>query len=315
MLYPISRFRENSDEFAVGFIDANGTVIITPRFAGAGYYCEGKASVIGLDERSGFLNLRGELVLPMLFQGVSYFHEGVCSTSGGYIDHAGRWLIEPRFLIAMEFSEGRTFVSDDGETFYMIDLKGKRIGRDWFERARPPRAGLAPVAKDGCWGFIDRRGAIAIPFSFQDTRAQHFESGLASVKSGGRWGFVDRDGDFIIKPYFEEVRPFAEGLASVKLDGKWGMVDAGGQVRLRPEWDGLGQLVNGLASAEVNGKIGYIDASGSWAIEPVYDRAMPFYGDLALVHSGDTPAYLRADGKLVWQFEPYTIVPRPPIPL
>jgi hypothetical protein len=306
---------ENSADLVVGFIDANGTVRIPPQFKGAGYFCEGKASVVGADGCSGFLNVRGELAIPMLFQGVSHFHDGVCSINGGYIDHAGRWLIEPRFLIAMEFAEGRTFVSDDGESFYMINSNGTRIGKDRFERARPPRSGLAPVMKDGCWGFIDGRGAIGIPLIFQDTKAEHFKSGLAGVKISGRWGFIDYLGDFVIKPYFEEVCPFAEGLASVRLDGKWGMVDLGGQVRVPPKWDGLGQLVNGLASAQVDGKIGFIDASGSWVIQPVYDKAKPFFGDLALVHSSDTPVYIRADGQLVWKFEPHAIVPRPPMPV
>lgn len=186
MLYPISRVVESSTDLVVGFIDANGTVRIPPQSKGAGYFCEGKASVVGADGRSGFLNVRGELAIPMLFHGVSHFHEGVCSINGGYIDHAGRWLIEPRFLIAMEFAEGRSFVSDDGETFCMINASGTRIGKDRFERARPPRSELAPVMKNGCWGFIDGRGAIGIPLTFQDTRAKHFKCGLAGVKSAGR---------------------------------------------------------------------------------------------------------------------------------
>lgn len=186
---------------------------------------EGKASVVGDHGRSGFLDLSGNLAIPMLFRGVSHFRDGVCSIGTehrvGYIDHSGKWLIEPTFLIAMEFSEGRAFVSDDGETFHLIDTKGRSLGNDHFERARPFRAGLAPVMKDRLWGFIDEQGRTAIPFMFEDTRAQHFKSGSAAVKVGGRWGFVDRSGSFSIKPYFEEVQPFAEGLASVKLGGKW----------------------------------------------------------------------------------------------
>jgi len=111
------------------------------------------------------------------------------------------------------------------------------------------------------------------------------------------------------------VCPFSEGLAPVKLDGKWGMVDIGGEIRLVPKWDELGQLVNGLATARLHGKSGYIDPTGGWAIDPVYDKAQPFFGELALVYVGDAPAYVRTDGQLVRQFEPYAIVPRPPIPL
>jgi hypothetical protein len=315
VLYPICRFVENSADSIAGFIDANGTVRIAPQFAGVGHFCEGKASVVGPDGRSGFLNIRGEVAIPMHFQGISHFHEGVCSLGGGYIDHAGRWVIQPRFLIAMAFSEERTFVSDDGETFYMIDLKGNRIGRDRFERARPPNAGLAPVMKDGYWGFIDGRGDHVIPLTFQDTKASHFKSGLAAVKIAGRWGFIDRFGDFVIKPYFEEVCPFAEGLASVRLNSKWGMIDLGGTVRVQPQWDDLGQLVNGLARAQLDGKVGFVDASGSWAIKPVYDKAKPFWGELAVVQVTHTPAYIRADGQIVWEFQPHAIVPRSPIPL
>jgi hypothetical protein len=254
----------------------------------------------------------------MLFRGVSHFCDGVCSIGAehgvGYIDHSGKWLIEPSFLIAMEFSEGRAFVSDDGETFRIIDMKGRTRGRDYFERARPFRAGLAPVMKDGLWGFVDAQGTTVIPFVFEDTRAQHFKTGLAAVKVERRWGFIDRSGSFSINPYFEEVWPFAEGLASVKIDGRWGMVDLGGDVRLSPQWDELGQLVNGLANAQLDGKSGYVDATGDWVIAPVYDKAKPFFGDLALVYVGNAPAYVRVDRQLVWQFEPHAIVPRAPIP-
>lgn len=92
------------------------------------------------------------------------------------------------------------------------------------------------------------------------------------------------------------------------------MVDLGGEVRLSPRWDELGQLVHGLANARLDGKCGYVNATGDWVIAPVYDKAKPFFGDLASVQVGNAPAYLRVDGRLVWQFEPHAIVPRPPIP-
>ncbi len=319
MLYPISQFVRDSTDLVVGYVDANGTVKVEPRFAGGDHFCEGKASVVHVDGRSGFLNLTGVLAIPTMFRGLSEFHDGVCAIGAdrgvGYIDHSGKWLIPPRFLIAMPFSEGRAFVSDDGETFRMIDAKGTSLSSDCFERARAFRAGLAPVMKNGCWGFVDSHGSTAIPFAFDDALAQHFKFGLAAVKVAGRWGFIDRMGSFAIKPYFEEVRPFAEGFAPVKFNGKWGMLALGGGVRLNPKWDELGQLVNGLAAARINGKFGYIDPVGDWAIDPVYDKAKSFFGELALVHMGNAPAYVRCDGQVIWQFEPHAIVRRPPIPL
>lgn len=319
MLYPISKFVRDSVDLIVGYIDASGAVKVEPRFVCGGHFCEGKAFVVDHSRKSGLLDLNGKLAVPPSFRGVSEFHEGVCTIGAdagvGYIDHSGKWIIPPRFLIAMPFSEGRAFVSDDGETFRMIDTKGSSIGRDSFELARVLRAGLAPAMKNGRWGFIDGQGNTAIPFDFDDTQAQHFKSGLAAVKVAGNWGFIDRSGSFAIKPYFEDVRPFAEGLAPVKLNGKWGMIDLGGGVRLSPKWDELGQLVNGLAVAGLNGKFGYIDPVGQWAIDPVYGQAKSFFGELALVQVENVPAYIRFDGQLIWEFEPQAIIPRPPIPL
>lgn len=36
-------------------------------------------------------------------------------------------MIEPRFLVASEFSEGLAFASTDGENFGFIDLTGKFV--------------------------------------------------------------------------------------------------------------------------------------------------------------------------------------------
>lgn len=319
MLYPISRFRGESPEQSVGFIDAGGVVRIEPRFASAGYFCEGKASVLEDGGLFGFINCRGQIEIAPTFRGITHFNEGVCMVGTeraiGYIDHCGRWLIEPRFLIGMAFSEGRTFVSNDGESFHLIDMSGSTVNGQLYERARVSHAGLAPVMKDGLWGFVDRSGCVVTPFVFEDALAQHFLCGLAAVKVRGKWGFIDRLGDFVVKPYFDQVLPFSEGLAPVKLGEKWGVIDLAGRVRLQPTWNVLGQFVGGLASATLAGKTGYINPTGSWAIEPIFDIARAFCGDLAVVKIGAAPAYIRADGTVVWEFEPHAIVPRPPVPI
>jgi hypothetical protein len=263
-------------------------------------------------------NILGDVQIPLRFHGISHFKDGICrvgsETRVGYIDHSGQWVIEPRFLIGMDFSEGRTFISDDGETFRLIDMSGAAIGREVYDRARVLHSGLAPVMKDRLWGFVDKNGRITIPFTFEDALAQHFLCGLAAVKIGGKWGFIDRIGDFVIKPYFEQVLPFSEGLAPVKLDAKWGVIDLAGGVRLQPTWDMLGQFVGGLAAARRGGLAGFIKPDGHWAIDPIFDAAKAFYGDLAIVRVGDAPAYVRVDGTIVWKFEPHVIVPRPPAP-
>jgi hypothetical protein len=43
---------------------------------------------------------------------------------GGYLDHLGRWLIPPMFLIASFFLEGRAVASTDGENFGVYRFHG-----------------------------------------------------------------------------------------------------------------------------------------------------------------------------------------------
>ena len=284
MLYPISQFVEDCADMIVGFINAEGEIKVAPRFAGAGHFREGRASVVEHNGHSGFLDLSGKIVIPASFQGVGHFHESVCSigadSRAGYIDYAGRWLIEPRFLIAMAFSGGRSFVSDDGETFHLIDTAGSPLGADGYQRARPFRAGLAPVMKEGKWGFINNRGSTVIPFIFDDVLPQHFKFGLAAAKLEGRWGFIDHSGFFAINPVYEEVRPFAEGLAPVRVEHRWGLIDLGGRLRLPPTWDEVGQFVNGLAPARLNGQAGYINSSGGGPSPPNFRRPGRSLGSL-----------------------------------
>lgn len=77
---------------------------------------------------------------------------------------------------------------------------------------------------------------------------QAFSEGLAAVRvpvagqRDGRWGFIDTRGSMVIKPGYDQVRPFAHGLAAALRNGKWG----------------------------------YIDTQGRWVIEPLYDQASSF---------------------------------------
>ena len=47
------------------------------------------------------------------------------------------------------------FRCDPDRARRIIDVKGRILSKDYFERARPFRAGLAPVMKDRRWGFVD----------------------------------------------------------------------------------------------------------------------------------------------------------------
>jgi hypothetical protein len=88
------------------------------------------------------------------------------------------------------------------------------------------------------WGFIDRDGALAIDYTFD--QAYDFSEGLATVKLGDAFAFINRNGTKVIQPNFEDARSFSEGLAAVKAGGAWGYIEPSGRLAIPPALqDGL----------------------------------------------------------------------------
>src|SRR5262249_36748900 len=92
---------------------------------------------------------------------------------------------------------------------------------------------LFPAARDGKYGFIDRKGNFVIAPTFAS--AGYFSEGLAPVEVEGRllvssgeggqftgsergkWGYIDRTGKLKIPPQFGSANAFSEGLALVTV--------------------------------------------------------------------------------------------------
>lgn len=112
----------------------------------------------------------------------------------GYVNRGGEIVIEPRYILAGEFSGGVAAVSLDGESF----------------------------------GYVDGRGNEVIPAQFADAGA--FSQGLAAVRSGDPAheylyftgvdeipvqlaGVIDCEGNFVIEPEYFHVEAYRNGLA------------------------------------------------------------------------------------------------------
>ena len=315
MLYPISVPLPNSTDDLFGYINSHGRVIILPSYAGCSHFFEGVASVVDKEGKSGFIDTSGRVKIPFHFKGMARFHNGVCAISGGYICHDGKWLIEPQFLIASEFSEGLAFVSTDGEKFGFINLAGNVVIEPQFRSCGNFREGLAAACVDEHWGYLDSAGALKIPAVFEGKRATGFSNGMAGVRMDGRWGFIDREGWFIVRPEYEDLRPFVDGRACVQRNGKWGLIDTDGRQAVECKFDELSRPNRGMAAAKADGKAGFISEEGCWLIEPKFDKCYSFFGDLAVVRQGKTYSYIRRDGAIVWTSELGAQVQYPPAPL
>ena len=162
----------------------------------------------------------------------------------GFADPDGFMIIEPKYAMAYEFSEGgiTSVLGDDG--WAVINMKGEVLvrpfiydnGPDYFEE------GLARyVDEQGKFGFFDLYGQIAVPAAF-DFAAPFVEqraavcNGCVRVQvgehwtmKGGKWGYIDVKGDVVIPLEYDEANDFVEGKAMVKKGGVSVEIDKGGK--------------------------------------------------------------------------------------
>lgn len=248
----------------------------------------------------------------------------------GYLDTAGRVVIEPKFDEAKAFSEGRAAVRV-GEKWGYIDVAGQLVIPAEFGAAEPFAQGLAAVAvaagestrekkragksQDLRWGYVDPAGAIVVPPTYQAAGA--FGCGRGLVKEGDRFGYVGHDGKPAIEPRFEWACGFSEGLAAVQVGEKWGYIDTAGTIVIEPQFktamaDGF---QGGLAAVEVEAAFGdrwgFIDRSGKLAIAAEYDYVNSFCEGLAMVKNGDKHGFIDPTGRVVvpvkyWGASPFS---------
>lgn len=133
-----------------------------------------------------------------------------------------------------------------------------------YDRYRCFSEGLAPVAIDGKYGYINKKGDLVIPLQY--SFAGRFYEGLAiasikkKIKTGWssktieRYGFINKQQQWVIPPNYDDAFSFANGRALV---GK----------RIPSEVDN---------ASDTNIRYGYIDNTGKEVIPLTYKKGFAF---------------------------------------
>jgi hypothetical protein len=149
--------------------------------------------------------------------------------------------------------------------------------------ATTAKGALFPFRRYGRWGYLNRRGEVAIDPQFR--RAGSFHDGLAWVHGERGWQAIDEDGGVgprLDAPDLFDIGPFHEGLAVVRrgVEHRW---------RERP----------GEEYREFRGTYNFVDRSGCLMRPPAeeFDVAEPFFAGYARVHERDgAERWIRASG-------------------
>ncbi len=302
-----------STSFAYAMAQApERTPLPSLRFAWVGDFSEALAAV-EIGGKYGYLDSSGEMRIAPSFQGAAGFSGGLAPVlidgRWGYVDVTGGIAIAPAFAWAGGFHEGRAAVSGDSG-YYFIDSAGVPIGRSHFSDIRDFSGGLAAVrfgtGEDYAWGFIDRKGSLAIPPLFTEAPSG-FSEGLARVQMETerpwRAGFIDSTGGYAIDTLYDAAADFHEGLAAVgrgewrgtRFTGSYGYVDRGGRPVIAPGFTAAGPFRDGRALVRLaQGGSALIDRTGRVV------RAFPADVEVAAGQDGSIVTYrLRGGGGLI----------------
>lgn len=140
-----------------------------------------------------------------------------------------------------------------------------------FDRMTAACAGVVTVRQGDLYGFFGGDGLYA-PCVWE--KADYFREGLAAVRRGGKWGFIDRRGEVAVPCVWDEAQAFADGLAAVRRGEKWGFINGRGELALPRVWEDAFSFDGGIARVRRRGKWGLIGVDGTTILPCVCTKRM-----------------------------------------
>lgn len=198
-----------------GFMDAEATVVVPPRYEYVDSYREGRAWVRH-GGRDGFIDLDGREVVPCVYEAVGPFAGARAAVQDaglwGYVDPTGRRAVPCQFLGAEAFLRGNARVVGPCGVG-LVDPEGRMVVPcAWLDVSQRVGDGRVRVAQGSlreadevyaCNGYVDLTGRVVIACHYE--LADDFEGGRARVTTRAPGGvlrsfYIDPDGRELSPP-------------------------------------------------------------------------------------------------------------------
>lgn len=282
-----------------GYIDRDGQIIIQPQFLKARSFSNGRARVEVSPDCWRYIDRTGKVAGDFQFKWSIHARDFSEDLAAVYVEDRERFECLPRVdqdVRRQYDDESRPYVSNPFcGRWGFVDPAGRLVIQPQFIEAFSFSEGLAAVRvrnpnvddqQGWLYGYVDRTGAMAIAPQFD--AAFDFSEGIARVVVNGRRTFIDKTGKRLTETVFDDVKEFHEGLAQVRIGDRWGYVDRTGKLAIPAEFTMAGRFSEGLAAARRSGILGgYIDRTGTMVIREQFGVAWPFSDGLARVKIGE----------------------------
>jgi len=256
---------------------------------------EGLAMVTKGD-KYGFIDKMGNEVIPCIYEFMEEvdpnFHDGLALVHQGekhfFINKEGKEAFPYNYDTGLNYSEGLALVWKDRKCGY-VDTKGNEVialtdkyyGSSFHD-------GLAAVRNnDGKYGFIDKKGELVIPMSFdvdEGGETTEFHEGLAPIYKNEKYGYIDKSGKEVIPCNYSAAFNFNEGMALVMKEEKFGFIDVNGKEIIPCEYSYANHFSEGIAVVQKDGKYQFIDKTGKVVLDNSYSGISNFQEGFSVVY-------------------------------
>lgn len=285
---------------AIGYVSADGTWAIQPRFREAQAF-SGRVATVQQAGVPAVIDGAASWLTPAVPDdpvAARWLAErGMSRISGsGLINHSGQMVVPFLFpkVEAVEAGRYRVCHQNGCDVLQVPKVKDPPSVKPIAAKVPPMVAAEAAqwiaTAEDGRWGYQDASGRWTLKPAFDETES--FEDGLAKARSAGQWGIILPSGQWLHPADFQWISSFSFGVAVAQdSQGRHALLRADGkriELTEGPVRSPFGS--DGLAVAGQSGGdgVGYIDREGGWVIPPRFSQAQPFAGGYAVV-SGHLP--------------------------
>lgn len=223
----------------------------------------------------------------------------------GYVDRAGKIVINPQFAEAGLFRDGIAIVKSSGKKglYGYIEETGKYTIQPQYISATAFSDDLAwTVLENGAPVAIDAKGQVKFSLATAE-KVNMFNEGLAPFSvnedSKEKWGFVNAKGETSINPQFSKVSRFSNGLCAVADENdKWGYIDKTGKIVINYQFTDAYPFTGNYAIVKGGEKYGTIDKNGKYTVNPQFDFIFSDDNKL-MVMQDDKWGWADLDGKIL----------------
>ena len=188
------------------------------------------------------------------------------SQNYGYVNEQNIFVIEPKFIEARDFSEGRAAVRYKDKNgwvrWHFIDEKGEFVTNVKYWSVQDYINGYATVQYGpDHWGVIDKTERAVVTF-FKANLMFSAKEEMVRFYKEGKYGFFNTNRKKIANAIYEDANDFSNGFAAVKLSGQYGFINKTGEVAIAFKYKTATNFVNNKAKVTLGNDYYEIDISG-----------------------------------------------------